>query len=602
MGEGCEVADEKSQTGSQDSHRRRPNILFMIVDEERSPMVYENEELQEWRRKNLKTHELLRENGMSFLNHYAGSTACAPSRATLFTGHYPSLHGVTQTPGAAKGSYDADMFWLDRNTVPTLGDYFRAAGYRTYWKGKWHLSEEDILVPGTRNTLLSYDPNTGMPHRKNQRIYNHADRLDAYGFSGWVGPEPHGADPRNSGSSAASGVSGRDAIYAADTIALLKELEKAHTPDSQPWLIVSSFVNPHDITLFGLLTRLLPNYNFPIDPTLPHIPPAPTASESLLTKPTAQQSYRDTYHEALQRTFDTPNFRKLYYTLLKEVDQEMYKVFRTLRKSIFYEDTIVVFTSDHGDLLGAHGGLFQKWHTAYNETIQVPLIIHHPKLFASPQHTEALTSHVDVVPTLLGLADISVNQVQDVLRKDHTEVHPFVGRDLSPLLKGNETFPRSSEPLYFMTDDEFSRGSYQVTLAGEPYASVSQPNHLETIISRLKTGENGSEELWKLTRYYDNPQFWSDPGVEDRTMETKGTVPLAENKEAAIVVTTIKTTPEPDQYELYNVTQDPCEEKNLAHSQYATTETMLIQRMLQKTLAEQSRKKRISPTSGKLSF
>jgi len=50
-----------------------------------------------------------------------------PGRASLYTGHYPSLHGVTQTTGAAKESFDPDIFWLDPNGVPTMGDYFRAA-------------------------------------------------------------------------------------------------------------------------------------------------------------------------------------------------------------------------------------------------------------------------------------------------------------------------------------------------------------------------------------------------------------------------------------------------------------------------------------------
>ncbi|WP_332699614.1 sulfatase-like hydrolase/transferase, partial [Halalkalibacter lacteus] len=82
----------------------------------------------------------------------------------------------------------------------------------------------------------------------------------------------------------------------------------------------------------------------------------------------------------------------------------MYKVFTALKKSIYYENTIVVFTADHGSLVGAHGGLFQKWHNAYEEAIHVPLIIHSPKRFANCQETDMLTSHVDIVPTLLGLA------------------------------------------------------------------------------------------------------------------------------------------------------------------------------------------------------
>ena len=585
----------KNESSSFEHHPKRPNFLFIIVDEQRFPTAYDNDELNKWRKFNLKTQELLSENSMSFLNHYIGSTACSPSRATLFTGQYPSLHGVSQTSGAAKEAFDADMYWLDHNTVPTLGDYFRASGYRTYWKGKWHISDEDILIPGTHDALPSYDPNTGVPNLSNVQKYLNADRLDSYGFSGWIGPEPHGANPRNSGSSAATGVSGRDAIYANEVVSLLKGLEKENAQEQKPWLIVSSFVNPHDITLFGLFSQLSPTYNFKIDPTVPNIPSSPTSSETLQTKPTAQLSYRETYQKALQPTFDTQFYRKLYYSLQKEVDNEMFKVLTALQKSIFYDNTIVVFTSDHGDLLGAHGGLFQKWHNAYEESIHVPFIIHNPKLFPVKQQTTMLTSHLDVIPTLLGLANISPEQVQEILKKDHTEVHPLVGRNLTPLLQGKKEFPRAHEPIYFMTDDEFSKGLHQETLLGKPYESVVQPNHLETVIVTLKTGENHSEEKWKLTRYYDNPKFWSNPGVEDQVTTTKGVIPLTENSEATINVTTAKTTPVPEQFELYNLTQDPYEEKNLAHPTYETPQTKTIQQILLVVLENQRHKKRLMP-------
>ena len=88
--------------GKYPDKKKQPNILFLMVDQERFPSVYETKELKEWRKENLVAQELLRKNGMEFFNHYAGSTACSPSRATLYTGQYPSLHGVTQTPGAAK--------------------------------------------------------------------------------------------------------------------------------------------------------------------------------------------------------------------------------------------------------------------------------------------------------------------------------------------------------------------------------------------------------------------------------------------------------------------------------------------------------------------
>lgn len=579
-------------------HNKRPNILFIIVDEERFPTVYETEAIKEWRVKNLKTQELLRKNGMTFSNHYIGSTACSPSRATLFTGQYPSLHGVTQTTGVAKGAFDPDVFWLDHSTVPTLGEYFRTAGYQTYWKGKWHLSDEDILIPGTHDALPSYNTKTGVPNSAQEQIYEKANRLSDYGFDGWIGPEPHGSNPRNSASSAGVGVSGRDEVYAKEVVDLIHSLEKnAKSPNDQPWLIVSSFVNPHDITLLGLFTRFNPSYNFEIDPTLPFVPPAPTANENLLTKPSVQLSYRDIYQQALQPTFDSLLYRQLYYSLQKKVDDEMYKVFQALQSSIFYENTIIIFTADHGSLVGAHGGLFQKWHNAYEESVHVPLIIHSPK-FSVPRETDIITSHLDIIPTLLGLANINAVDSQKELRKSHSEVHPLVGRDFSPLINGKTNFPRANEPIYFMTDDEVTKGLNQFTVTGKPYESVIQPNHLETIILKLPTGKEKTDEIWKLTRYFDNPQFWSNPGVEDKVTSQEDSTPVTDTKEVAICITTTKQTPVDDEYELYNVTRDPTEECNLAFHLNETPESKLIQKVLISTLQEQSKQKRLSPTSG----
>ena len=101
-----------------------------------------------FRNAQLTARESIRARGLEFHRHYAGSTACTPSRATLFTGQYPSLHGVTSTDGTAKQSSDPGMHWLDPDSVPTLGDWFRAGGYRTHYRGKWHVSFADLVDPG----------------------------------------------------------------------------------------------------------------------------------------------------------------------------------------------------------------------------------------------------------------------------------------------------------------------------------------------------------------------------------------------------------------------------------------------------------------------
>nr|WP_093268064.1 sulfatase-like hydrolase/transferase [Psychrobacillus sp. OK032] len=581
------------------SFERKPNFLIFLVDEQRFPTVYENDALKKWRKENLKTQELLRKNGLEFLHHYIGSTACSPSRTTLYTGQYPSLHGVTKTTGGAANASEPDIFWLDPNTVPTIGDYFRAAGYDTFWKGKWHASHQDILIPGTQNAMPSYHPATGVPNTKREELYLEANRLDEFGFSGWLGPEPHGTNPRNSASSAQIGTKGRDEVYAREVVNLISSLEKNSTnANAKPWLIVSSFINPHDIALYGELTEFSPLFNFEIDPSIPFIPPAPTANESLLTKPTAQESYKETYPKTFQPTRDTLAYRQLYFSLHKQVDCEMSKVFSALQQSKFYENTIVIFTSDHGDLLGAHGGLFQKWYNAYEETIHVPFIIHSPKLFSESRKANMLTSHVDILPTLLGLANINVDKIANELQQDHTEVHPLVGRDLTPVVYKKDNFHRMHEPVYFMSDDDVTKGLNQVSFSGQPYQSVTQPNHLETVIARLITGNDNTYEIWKFSRYFDNPQFWSNPGIEDQTTEIKSQIPIDETQSISVSEITTKTQPIPEQYELYNLMKDPLEIKNLSDPSNESKETKHIQKLMTILLEEQCQQKRLRPSSG----
>ena len=134
-----------------------PNVLLIMTDEERYPPPYETDAVARFRREQLGARESLREGGLELHRHYAGSTACTPSRATMFTGQYPSLHGVSQTDGLAKRYTDPDMQWLDPDGVPTLGDWFRAGGYRTQYRGKWHVSHADLVIPATHEGLMASD-------------------------------------------------------------------------------------------------------------------------------------------------------------------------------------------------------------------------------------------------------------------------------------------------------------------------------------------------------------------------------------------------------------------------------------------------------------
>ncbi len=493
----------------------RFNLLFLMVDELRFPPHFETSELKAWREENCPAMTFLEKFGVTFLQHRVGSTACAPSRATIATGHYPSLHGVTQT---SKESNDPRMFWLDPSTVPTWGVYLKEAGYSVYYKGKWHISNADIIIPGTLEPVPSYSE-LGIPDRKIEEVYLAGDRLSKFGFSGWIGPEPHGTGPHNSGSSAAEGITGRDSIYASEVVELLKEVKG-------PWAIMASFINPHDETLFGELTRNNPNYNFEIDPTLPEIDPSPTAGEDLSTKPQVQTTYKDAYGKIFQPTIDDSDYRKLYYSLQKRIDSEISRVL----DAVDFEKTIVIFTSDHGDYLGSHG-LFQKWCSAYEEAIHVPFTVYNPSF--SPGTRDILTSHVDIFPTILGLLGLNEEVIRNRIASRYTNCRQLVGRDLSPTIRSGEYLP--DIPQYFMTEDHIA----------ETYFVVN----IETVIVRI------GKDLYKYSRYFDNKRQ--------------------------------------DEYEMYNLSTDPNEERNL-HI-FSTPETLIIEEELEKVLHLERQTKRLSP-------
>lgn len=193
----------------------RPDVIIIMTDEERAAPPYESDELADWRNRSLPGAAWFDENATNFKRHYTGSLACVPSRPTIFTGQYPDLHGGTQTDGLGKMPDDSRLRWLRGGEVPTLGNWFRAGGYDTHYDGKWHISHADLIDPESGNALATNDAQGVVDHAA-VRTYVEANPLDSYGFSGWVGPEPHGAPLANSGFR-------RDPLIAARVVAWLED-------------------------------------------------------------------------------------------------------------------------------------------------------------------------------------------------------------------------------------------------------------------------------------------------------------------------------------------------------------------------------------------
>jgi len=165
---------------------------------------------------------------------------------------------------------------------------------------------------------------------------------------------------------------------------------------------------------------------------------------------------------------------------------------------------------------------------------------------------------------------------------------PLVGRDLSDAIRAAEP-AAPSEPILFTTDDEISEGSMKpaspfqrVARIARVYATVKQPNHLQTVIAEVPV--DGEQHLIKFSRYYDNPQFWTVPGERDERLHGRKTTTVTE--------------PEPDEYELYDLTLDPTEERNLAHPSHADDHSHALQQTMLGLLIEQLAAKRLTPSTG----
>ena len=554
----------------------RPNVLVILTDQLRYPPPYESQELAAWRREVTPGQERLRENGVSFVRHYPMSAACAPSRASLLTGQYPSLHGVTQTDGVAKSADGDEMSWLAPDGVPTVGDWFRAGGYRTFYKGKWHVSHAHLPArdgDGDEQSITA----DGTPIADGVERYLDADLLDPWGFSEWVGPEPHGLGAQNTGTV-------KDPFTADETIALLERLGAEEA--GAPWLTVCSFLNPHDIALFGVVGLTQGLRYRPGD--VPSIKQAPTREEDLSTKPACQQSMVDVWGRLLAPQPWIETHLKYYYQLQATIDEQLSRVLDALQASGAAQNTIVVFSSDHGDMQGAHGGMHQKWHNAYEETLRVPFVVSSPLFPGGARELEVPTNHADLIPTLLGLAGIDHDSTLIELRESHAEARPLVGRDLSAAIRA--AVPETpAEPVLFVTDDEISEGSMRsaspfqrVARKVGVYSEIIQPNHLETVVARVDV--DGEPHLVKFSRYHDNQQFWTVPAERDERLRGRKTITVTE--------------PEPDEFELYDLTADPFEERNLAHQSNADERSRALQQTMLGLLHEQLAAKRLTPAAG----
>ncbi len=331
----------------------------------------------------------------------------------------PGLIGPEATPEATPVDTGEPPYPALDPRFPTWGTMLREQGYETWWWGKWHLDD------------ASCD-------------------MEQFGFSGGTCPSPNGGP---------GGGMAEDPNIAGQAVAWLE----AHA-DRGPWCTTVSFVNPHDIQWYPRWTRDLPGQNDPPS-VFSDLPPNFETAEELARqhKPRLQQAAL----MGLTQVFGAmphrgPDFERhwlqmldLYHQLHGYLDREIGRLLDALEaRPEVAANTIIVFTSDHGEYCGSHG-LRGKGAGAYEEGIRVPLWITDPtgRFAAQPERVRSqLTSSVDIAPMLLTLACGN-----DAWRQQPDYAHLARRHDLTSLLQDTAA-PGRAYAVHTTDEDGYEYG------------------------------------------------------------------------------------------------------------------------------------------------
>jgi arylsulfatase len=362
--------------------QNRWNILFIVTDQEQSFVDLPSG-------LDLPAHDRLRERSVAFRRFQVNSTPCGPSRSVIYSGQHTQHTRLFVNPNVPPHPE------LPRD-MPSMGTIFRELGYHTVYKGKWHLSN---LNHGVDFHLQRY-PETSCA-------------LEPWGFSEYT----HDGDHHGI---AWEGFK-HDGSIAADAANWLLGVS-GHKPDDGPWLLAVNFVNPHDIMFFDATGSMQDERLDPIRvaPMMP-APRAPLYSDRLdLTLPVSfadDLTGKPDAHRQDRRLADLMygrlplddeegwlNYRNYYCNCIRDVDRHVMLLLDALEASGEADRTIVVFTSDHGEMAGAHG-MRQKGASIYRENLGVSLFVDHPDVKGASE-TDALGTSLDIIPTLLGMTGV----------------------------------------------------------------------------------------------------------------------------------------------------------------------------------------------------
>ena len=397
---------------------RKPNFLIVMVDQ-LNGTLFDNGPADFLHVPNLRG---LADNAVKMSNTYCASPLCAPSRASFMSAILPSRTGAYDNAAEFPSS------------IPTFAHHLRRLDYRTILSGKMHFVGPDQLH--------------GFERRMTTDVYP-AD-------FGWT-PDWSKPDERidwwyhNLGSVTTAGVAEiTNQMEYDDEVAFhaKQALHQLSRDRSSPFCLTVSFTHPHD----PFVTRQKYWDLYP-EETIPDIkvPAIPYEQQDPHSKRLFHMSDWQNFDVTAQNIIDS---RRAYFGNLSYIDDLVGGILETLEACDFADDTIILFVSDHGDMLGERGLWFKM--SPYEGSSRVPLFIHAPDRFA-PANITSPTSTMDVFPTLVHLAGGDVPDGLD-------------GQSLLPLLQSGKSDPDRSLFVEYAAEGSIApmvmlrEGSYKLNI------------------------------------------------------------------------------------------------------------------------------------------
>ena len=388
----------------------KPNILFIFTDQHRLSAVgaYGDTPCE------TPNIDRLAEEGILFENAYTVYPVCSPARGSVMTGLYPHSHGITSNIHEVGASVHELQ---DRHNL--LPRRLQGEGYNTGYTGKWHLGTDKLKSFGQVNSP-SLPSSMGF---EGQDFQGHGGNGIGFPvYKNWLkqkGYEEYQVKPwREDTDKIREGIRELDLPTEASVPYFLvdKTIELIEDFDGQdkPYFMSLNFWGPH--SPYEATSEFVDMYR---DKEIPPWPNYEWPATSI-NGPHHMKVYWD------QEDTDWEEWEtavRYYYARTTMIDSQIGRLLDYLEKSNKLEDTVIIFTADHGETLGSHGGLLDKgWHH-FEETHRIPMIIRLPESEKKGITREKFASLADIYPTILDLAGCYY---------DEDEVH---GRSLLPLIE-----------------------------------------------------------------------------------------------------------------------------------------------------------------------